>query len=383
MTVQQGATIAADAKANGNGGRVAVLSDLAAGTTQMDGAISARGGPQGGDGGWVETSGFALGMGSSAAIDVGAQASSGRPGSWLLDPFDIAITTSDKNTTPDSGGTFTASGDPATIAASTLESVLDSGDVIVSTSGSGSASGDIRVLSPITWSSRNSLTLSADNDIATKAAITGNSGSFFLSAGNTTSRGSIVIRAPISAGAVTLVSGSDGSISERGEGAINTSGLLTTRSATGTTLNGKNTAASFTAVNSTAGNISLTNAGSLTVFGVSNSSGDRVRIKNTGDLTIAGSLDAGSGKASLMAIGGLLTIGAPVSGGNVALRTDNLSINGSVSAPGGTVAIAPVTTSRGMSLDTVRDAMTLSLLQSESCDGGQGFLFARPAPPGE
>jgi hypothetical protein len=42
VTMQQGATIAADAKANGNGGRVAVVSDLSTGTTRMDGAISAR-----------------------------------------------------------------------------------------------------------------------------------------------------------------------------------------------------------------------------------------------------------------------------------------------------------------------------------------------------
>src|SRR5690349_5165550 len=66
VTVQQGATIAADAKVDGNGGRVAVVSDPAKGSTQMDGAISARGGPLGGDGGWVETSGFKLGVGNSA-----------------------------------------------------------------------------------------------------------------------------------------------------------------------------------------------------------------------------------------------------------------------------------------------------------------------------
>jgi len=85
--MQQGATIAADAKANGNGGRVAVVSDQVKGTTRVDGWISARGGPQGGDGGFIDTSGFMLSVGSNAAIDVGARASSGQPGTWLLDPF--------------------------------------------------------------------------------------------------------------------------------------------------------------------------------------------------------------------------------------------------------------------------------------------------------
>ena len=68
------------------------------GTTQMDGAISAKGGPKGGDGGFVDTSGRMLGVGNSAAIDVGAQVPVGKPGTWLLDPFDITIGTEKQNT---------------------------------------------------------------------------------------------------------------------------------------------------------------------------------------------------------------------------------------------------------------------------------------------
>ncbi|MBN8902947.1 MAG: filamentous hemagglutinin N-terminal domain-containing protein, partial [Rhodospirillales bacterium] len=53
-TIEPGARIAADAGTSGNGGRVAILS---AGRTRMDGAISARGGTSGGEGGLVEVSG--------------------------------------------------------------------------------------------------------------------------------------------------------------------------------------------------------------------------------------------------------------------------------------------------------------------------------------
>ncbi len=368
VTVQRGATIAADAKANGNGGRVGMLSDQSKGTTRMDGAISARGGPQGGDGGFVDTSGFMLGVDSRAAIDVGAQSVAGRPGTWLLDPFDITIGTTDLNISQH-GMTFTGSGEPATIANTTLQTALGTGNVIVSTSGIGVDKGNVTVAAPVSWSKSNSLKLSADNAIVINNPITGDSGSLTLSSGNTTSTGSISIRAPISAGAVTLVSGSDGSIRERGVGAISTSGLLTTSSATGTTLNGKNTVASFTASNSGSGNISLKNAGSLAVAGI----------------------DAGVGAVSLSASGGLLTVGAPISGGNVTLRTDKLNINASVSAPDGTVAIAPATSGRGMSLDAVRDVSTLSLLQSDldhikaatlalgSVDGGTTLLAASQA----
>ena len=98
VAVQQGATITADAHAMGNGGRVVALSDQSTGTTQIDGAISAKGGPQGGNGGFVETSGWMLGVGNGAVINVGARAPSGQSGTWLLDPFDIVITTADNNT---------------------------------------------------------------------------------------------------------------------------------------------------------------------------------------------------------------------------------------------------------------------------------------------
>jgi haemagglutination activity domain len=370
LTVQQGATIATDAKADGNGGRVAVVSDQAKGTTQMDGAISARGGPQGGDGGFVDTSGFKLGVGNSAAINVGAQASAGRPGTWLLDPIDVTI-------------------DAAT--ATSLEGTLNSGgDAVVSTSVSGMGQGNITVVAPVIWTKSTSLTLSADNDIAVKAAITGNSGSFIVSAGNSNSTGSISIRAPISAGSITLSSGSAGSIREGGAGAISTSGLLTTDSSTGTTLNGKNAVGSFTAANSTSGNISLTNAGSLRVLGITNS-GDRISIRNSGDLTIARPVDAGGGTVTLRATEGLLAVDGQVNGGNVILRTDNLNITAPISAPDGTVAIAPATAGRGMSLDMVRDSATLSLLQSDlnqinaatlalgSVDGGTTLLAGSQA----
>ena len=85
VQVAQGASIAANATANGNGGRVTVLSSL---STSMAGNISAKGGPQGGDGGFVEVSGeqaFTL----TGAIDVSALL--GNLGTILLDPANLTI----------------------------------------------------------------------------------------------------------------------------------------------------------------------------------------------------------------------------------------------------------------------------------------------------
>ncbi|HMG60833.1 MAG TPA: filamentous hemagglutinin N-terminal domain-containing protein, partial [Burkholderiales bacterium] len=76
--------IRADAGTTGDGGRVIVWSDE---STKFFGSISARGGSQGGNGGFVETSGNVL----QAFGSVDTSAPNGRTGNWLLDPLDITI----------------------------------------------------------------------------------------------------------------------------------------------------------------------------------------------------------------------------------------------------------------------------------------------------
>src|SRR5947209_450427 len=76
--------IRADAGTTGEGGRVIVWSDE---STRFFGSISARGGSQGGNGGFVETSGNVL----QASGRVDTSAPNGTTGNWLLDPLDITI----------------------------------------------------------------------------------------------------------------------------------------------------------------------------------------------------------------------------------------------------------------------------------------------------
>ena len=80
-----GATVKADATVNGDGGRIIVWADD---QTQSAGAISARGGPQGGDGGFVEVSGKQK---LQFASEVDTRAPNGKTGTLLLDPFDITV----------------------------------------------------------------------------------------------------------------------------------------------------------------------------------------------------------------------------------------------------------------------------------------------------
>ncbi len=85
-TIKAGAEIEADATDTGDGGEVIVWADD---HTQYEGAISARGGPNGGDGGFVEVSGkqsFVF----AGPVDAGAP--QGNLGTLLLDPIVLTIT---------------------------------------------------------------------------------------------------------------------------------------------------------------------------------------------------------------------------------------------------------------------------------------------------
>nr|MDA8249614.1 filamentous hemagglutinin N-terminal domain-containing protein [Rhodospirillales bacterium] len=124
--VQAGARIAADATRAGPGGHVTVLSN---GTTDMNGRITARGGPQGGDGGVVELSGNVLGF--AGMVDVGAAA--GTPGTVLFDPATLVIGTTNSFGTGGATTSILAGLDPNTtdtVSAASL-SAITSGSIVL------------------------------------------------------------------------------------------------------------------------------------------------------------------------------------------------------------------------------------------------------------
>src|SRR5690242_20656078 len=85
-TVSAGAQINASAIRTGNGGKVAVWSNT---LTTFGGTITATGGSTRGNGGFVETSGHSLSIGANAKVDTSA--AKGTAGTWLLDPADFTI----------------------------------------------------------------------------------------------------------------------------------------------------------------------------------------------------------------------------------------------------------------------------------------------------
>ncbi len=158
-TVAQGALIDADAISAGNGGNVAVWSN---GSTVFSGAITAQGGAEGGNGGYVETSGATL----SIAGTVTTLAQNGAAGTWLLDPADLSICNSGCTISP---GTITAalSSSEVIIEATTDDTELAGG----SSASLGSSSGNILVSDPIVYSSPNQFSLLAEGNITVNANI--------------------------------------------------------------------------------------------------------------------------------------------------------------------------------------------------------------------
>ena len=132
-----GATIAADATVNGDGGLVVLWSDIA---TRVYGALSARGGPVGGNGGFIETSGGWL---DAQPWSVRTNAPVGLAGQWLLDPFDIVIANAGTEQNIGSGPNFTSSAAPSLLRTGTIEASLDTSDVTVTTGSGGTGSGTI------------------------------------------------------------------------------------------------------------------------------------------------------------------------------------------------------------------------------------------------
>jgi filamentous hemagglutinin family protein len=172
------ASIKADAITNGDGGKVIVWADD---TTRAYGNISAQGGPNGGNGGFVETSGHRYL--DVAGIKVNTSAPNGSVGNWLLDPNDINIYHyGGPGVPPDSqisGNPFTPTQTDASASSLsdyTINQGLLSGNVTVTTSSANAGNGDITINGTvdaagavaITNSSgfARTFTLKADRDIA-------------------------------------------------------------------------------------------------------------------------------------------------------------------------------------------------------------------------
>lgn len=149
-------------------GTIVLLGDEQVGTTHVAGTLDASA-PNGGSGGFIETSAAHVTIANGARITTAGDVT----GQWLIDPVDFTIAAS--------GGDMTGAD---------LTTALGSTNVtILSTSGAVGTEGDVNVNDTVTWSS-NILTLNAQADINFNSSITATgTGSLVLEFGQGTADG--------------------------------------------------------------------------------------------------------------------------------------------------------------------------------------------------
>jgi filamentous hemagglutinin family protein len=318
VTVAAGATIAANATAKGNGGRVAVLSS---GSTVMNGAISAQGGPQGGNGGFVEVSGANLGM--TGVVNLAAPA--GNLGTLLLDPTNLDVVAGNTgagsldedvpptgigifyNTTsgPTSNGNETVANgaiDGATanvILQATNNLTVDANTPIVLQSGISltmqTQTGNILVNagSPITASGAGNLTLQAGLIRGSGGTLTLNSNLTTDTAGRTTLQadaGIALNATDLTTGTLDVSTISGGGVSQSAGGQVFVTTLQSSNGLAGnvgltSNINSVTNLGPFTV---TGGSLVLYDASGLTIDGLI--AADFLTINATGRMTLAGNI---------------------------------------------------------------------------------------------
>ena len=322
VTVQQGATIAANATTNGRGGHIVILSQ---GTTRMAGTISAKGGKNGGDGGFVEVSGEHL----SLTGDVDLSAPNGMTGTLLLDPDNLTIMHSD-TASGTLDGTLGANtqivygdhpGGNDTVTYSEINSLdanilLQAVNTITLNSGTPLMLGANKNFTLQTQTGNitigSSITASGTGNIIMQAGTLGSGGRLILNGDLLTdaAKGSITLQADggISLGAARLTGSTidlstmtSGGISQSAGGSLTTGTLISSNGVAGdATLTSATNAIGTIGMFNVTGDFALSNTGPLTVGGtltassIATSTGDTLTVSNSLIATSAVSLTAGN-----------------------------------------------------------------------------------------
>lgn len=387
LYLAEAATVRADATERGDGGRIAAYSRD---HSVLAGTLSARGGSQGGNGGFVETSSAGL-----LTVTQVPQLTGDTGGHWLIDPEDIDIVAGNGYGGISSSNPFVANGDSAQLGVNLITSALSGGaSVTVSTGNSGSQTGDIRLLTALDYNGTGNGTLTLDaaggiflNQQIFDSTAGGDSLNLNLNAGGSISLGS------------SIDLGADGAANLLAGGSISL-GDLTAASIQVDAVGSVSLAAAST-VRSTTGGISLMGA-SLELSGLLDSAAEIYayaragNISGAGDYTATGYIDLYANEDSyggsapgdvlvdqLHAGGGIdigadgqVLLGANSGYGDVVTGRDYVSIYGdSISSTGNLVVTS---TYNDASLDLSAEAGSIDIAGSlvAVSDYGGAYLFA-------
>jgi filamentous hemagglutinin family protein len=334
--IDSNTNIKADAILSGDGGTAIVWSDN---FTNFLGTITAKGGINSGNGGFVETSSQNILNTSGGSVD--ASAINGMAGQWLLDPRNVTITTATTGGTL-SAGIFTPTADNATINVTDIITALDAGTSVTITTGStGTQEGNITVAADIQInpSADVNFTLNAANNIIVNNTIENQEPdqrlNVFLLAGNLIDVNADIITL---GGNITLTS-SNGSIDTTG-GILNSS----------TTSNIIQTGGfvSLTANNGSINTGDIDTTSSLTAISVSLiASGGNINLKSASSI-VTGNINASAstnvtgvsiGTYNSFAYGGSVTLQAGNNTPNSNITFSSIDSTGTATTGGGTVSL--------------------------------------------
>ncbi|WP_019341803.1 GLUG motif-containing protein [Stutzerimonas stutzeri] len=135
-------------------GKIVMLGSFDGGTVQVTGTLDASA-PNGGNGGFIETSGAHVQIADS--VKVTTKSADGKSGTWLIGPNDFTVAAS--------GGDMTGT--------AVSQALSDNGSFIIQTASMGTAggNGDIHINDGIAWNTSSALTLKAERDININANI--------------------------------------------------------------------------------------------------------------------------------------------------------------------------------------------------------------------
>ncbi len=325
-------------------GKILLLGDFDGGVVNVAGTLDASA-PTGGNGGFIDTSGARVKIADD--VKVTTLAPKGKTGEWLIDPYNVTISSA----TSSGMGGFNGNANDSVLNVTTLTNALASTGVTVTTGVGGSQAGNITVDAPISWSANTVLTLSAAGSIIINKDITatGNNAGLSLVYG---SDGDYQLRN----GARVTLSGSNSSLSLGGQSYIlirSLSDLNAMRNATAshhalaTDIDASDTAnwnggAGFTPVSGVSGNFAglghgidqlyINRPGSANVALIGNSTGD-VR-----DLTLSNARIIGGSR-----VGGIL---GTLSGATLSNAHITGSVTGTIEQTGGLVGVTDSSTIR-------------------------------------
>lgn len=311
VQVDANATVRADATQNGDGGSVVVWSDN---RTNFYGTASASGGVEGGDGGFIETSGkISLDV---RGATIRASSETGKAGLWLMDPVNVTITNAATN-----GGTFDGgsptdtfnpdnSVSPAIVDSATVVSALENGTNVTITTGSvGSDPGNITVAAPIAMTNAPggmpadptpTLTLNAANNITISSGISSSGAALPLNV-DLQAGGAVAVNASIITGGGSFSSTSSG-------GGFSNSGSISTGG----------------------GNIIINHAGSVVSLGNTlGAGGGNISISGLSFSNVLAQIQTGGGDATLTFTGPVqLNAAVTTDGGNFVASGTNFVSTG-------------------------------------------------------